>query len=331
MEESHKTFQTIFLTFLGLLFVGTIGYYMVGQGTLWQSFFTTVIVLLTHFEHWVHDPVPKQILSVVLVTGSYFIVAYLIKLTADYFLGGEYREHRRKIKMVNKIGKMKDHYIVCGFGRVGKQVAEDLFHTKADFVILDRDQREINRALNAGYDALCGDPTEEKHLLSVGIGNAKALISCLGCDTDNLFVTLTARALNQDLYIVSRADDETNKLKFEKAGANRVAIPYQIGGYHMATMALRPAVLDFLDVIVDSRHDELEVEEVEVPRGSFLIGKTISDELARDKTGLTILAINHHDGSSKVNPNGQELIHQGDKLIVMGNRKQLDQLTELVT
>ena len=162
--------------------------------------------------------------------------------------------------MQNKISKLKDHYIVCGFGRVGKQVCEDLEHSKVDFLIIDRDQREIKLAQSKGYLYVEEDPTLEISLEKANIKQAKALISCLGQDTDNLFVTLTARSLNPNIYIVTRANEEENVNKFEKAGANRVAIPYQIGGYHMATMALRPAVLDFLDVIVDSRHQELEVE-----------------------------------------------------------------------
>jgi len=231
---------------------------------------------------------------------------------------------------MKSISKMKDHYIVCGFGRVGTQVAEELFHDSADFVIIDRDPREVKNAVDKGFNAICADPTVEDSLNKANIGNAKALITCLGEDTDNLFVTLTARSLNGELYIVARANYEENIPKFEKSGANRVATPYQIGGYHMATMALRPGVLDFLDVIVDSRHDELEVEEIEVPRTSFLVGKTIAGAISRDKTGVTILAINHKDGSSKVNPLGTEIIHQGDKLIVMGNREQLESVADLV-
>lgn len=231
---------------------------------------------------------------------------------------------------MKNISKMKEHYIVCGYGRVGTQVAEELFHDGAEFVIIDRDPREVKNASAKGYNAVCADPTMEESLVRANIGQAKALITCLGEDTDNLFVTLTARSLNSELYIVARANYDENIPKFEKSGANRVATPYQIGGYHMATMALRPGVLDFLDVIVDSRHDELEVEEIEVPRESFLVGKTIAGAISRDKTGVTILAINHKDGSSKVNPLGTEVIHQGDKLIVMGNREQLTAVADLV-
>jgi voltage-gated potassium channel len=329
--NENISIRKILYIFLAFLFFGTFGFFFLsGNLTLWEAFYSTTIVLLSHFLHGVEDPVPVQVLTIILILGSYFTLAYLLRLSADYLLGGEYQEHRRKLKMLKDVKKMEEHYIVCGFGRVGKQVCEDLFHAKVDFVVLDRDQREINRAIALGYFAIPGDPTEEGHLEAAGIRKSKALISCLGNDADNLFVTLTARALNPDLYIVARADDDSNTGKFEKAGANRVAIPYQIGGYHMATMALRPAVLDFLDVIVDSRHDELEVEELEIPRSSYIVGKKISEQLARDKTGLTILAINHTDGTSKVNPTGHEVVHAGDKLIVMGNRKQLDKMTELV-
>jgi len=328
--NENNTSGKIFLVLGLMLGIGVFSFVVLGGKTLWVAFYSTTIILLSHYLHGAEDPLWQQILSILLIIGSYIVVAYLLRLAADYFMGGEFKESRRKRKIMKNIEKMKDHYIVCGFGRVGTQVADELFHDGADFVIIDRDPREAKNAVSKGYNAVCGDPTMEDTLTKAHISEAKALISCLGEDTDNLFVTLTARSLNADLYIVARANYEENIPKFEKSGANRVATPYQIGGYHMATMALRPGVLDFLDVIVDSRHDELEVEEIEVPRTSFLIGKTIAGAISRDKTGVTILAINHKDGSSKINPLGTELLHQGDKLIVMGNREQLTAVANLV-
>lgn len=328
--NENNTSRKIFLVLALMLVIGVLGFTLLGHMNLWTAFYATTIILLSHFLHGVDAPVWEQVLSILLIIGSYIVVAYLLRWAADYFMGGQFKESRRKRKIMKNITKMKNHYIVCGYGRVGTQVAEELFHDGADFIILDRDPREVKNATDKGYNAVCGDPTMEESLTKCHIEDAKALITCLGEDTDNLFVTLTARSLNADLYIVARANYEENIPKFEKSGANRVATPYQIGGYHMATMALRPGVLDFLDVIVDSRHDELEVEEVEVPRESFLIGKTIASAISRDKTGVTILAINHKDGSSKVNPLGTEIIHQGDKLIVMGNREQLTAVADLV-
>lgn len=329
--ENTPVRKTLYTLLIVTLF-GTTGFFILdGNGNLWEAFYKTTIILLSHVAHGVSDPIGVQILTIFLILGSYILVAYLLRIAADFILGGEFKERRRKHKMLKDISKMKDHYIICGYGRVGKQVAEDLAHAKVDFVVLDRDIREINQALADGYPALAGDPTREGHLVGGGINKAKAIISCLGEDADNLYVTITARQLNPEIYIVTRSDDDENIEKFMKAGANRVAIPYQIGGYHMATMALRPAVLDFLDVIVDSRHQELEVEEIEVTKLSPLAGKTISDELSREKTGTTVLAINHHDGTSKVNPTGSEVMRPGDKIIVMGNRKQLDSLTQTVS
>jgi voltage-gated potassium channel len=312
-----------------VLLAGTLGFMLLGV-SFSNSLYEATIILLTHYNSGVGEPLGEKLLTIFLVIGNFFILAYIIKFVADYFLGGGYMEERRTKKMLDKADKMKDHYIVCGFGRVGKQVCDDLKHAGVRFLILDRDMKEIRQAQELGYITINEDPTVEEHLKKASVAHAKALISCLGQDTDNLFVTLTARSMNPDLYIVARANNEENTSKFEKAGANRVAIPYQIGGYHMATMALRPAVLDFLDVIVDSRHKELEVEEIEIPVNSMLSGKRICDELSRDKTGVTILAVNRKDGSSKINPNGSEEIRAEDKLIIMGNREQLSKVTALV-
>jgi voltage-gated potassium channel len=310
--------------------LGVFSFIVLGEMNLWTAFYATTIILLSHFLHGVNDPVWQQALSILLILGSYIVVAYLLRLAGDYFMGNQFKESRRRGRIMKNISKMKDHYVVCGYGRVGTQVIDELAHDGVDFIVIDRDPREVKNAMNKGYNAICADPTMEDSLAKANIEHAKALITCLGEDTDNLFVTLTARSISSNVYIVARANYEENIPKFEKSGANRVATPYQIGGYHMATMALRPGVLDFLDVIVDSRHDELVVEEIEVPRTSFLIGKNISESISRDKTGVTVLAINHNDGTSKVNPLGSEIIHQGDKLIVMGNKQQLTAIADLV-
>jgi len=248
----------------------------------------------------------------------------VLKFAAEYLFEGQLSERAKKKKMDKKIGKMEDHFIIAGYGRVGKQVAEELADEDVDFVVLDRNPVEIYTATKKGYVALEGDPIKEEVLKSAGIERAKSLIAALGDDTDNLFLVLTARSLNKELYIVSRASEEENVGKLEKAGADRVALPYQIGGYHMAAVALRPAVVDFLDVIVDGKHTELQVEEVNIDRGSKIIGHRIGEYLSRKKTGATVLAINKRDGRSKINPNGEEVIERDDQLIIMGRKEQLE-------
>jgi voltage-gated potassium channel len=327
--EKEASVKNLLIILLAIISVGTVGYLSLGYD-FHEALFITVIIMLSHFKHGVEDAAVEQILDVGLILGSYFVLAYTIKLIADYFFGGHYKENRRKKKMDKKTDKMKDHYIICGFGRVGSHVATEIYCDDVNFVILDRDQREVKNALEKGYVAMCVDPTVEDNLIKAGVERAKGLITCLGEDTDNLFVTLTARSLNPELYIVARANFEENISKFEKAGANRVATPYQIGGYHMATMALRPGVLDFLDVITDSRHKELEVEEIQIPKNSFMVGKSIIDTISRDKTGVSVLAVNRLDGTAKINPRGSEVVRSGDKLIIMGNRDQLDKVLEII-
>ena len=162
--------------------------------------------------------------------------------------------------------------------------------------------------------------------MKVKLDKAKGVVAALESDASNLFITLAARQINPSLYIVARADHHENVPRLEKAGADKVAMPSQIGGFHMATMLIRPNVLDFIDVLSNKASSELQVEELEVVKGSKLVGSKIGHFIESVASGSTVLAINSLDGASKVNPSGQEIIYSGDKLIMMGTREQLDSL-----
>ncbi len=321
MKEQHPL-RNLFFILIGLTIFGIFGFYLLGED-LWHSFYTTVIILLSHFKHGVDEPVIEQMLTIILIIGSYLILAYIIKGSAEFLFGGEYKERRRIKKMNKKISELEGHYIVAGFGRVGKQVAQELADEGVDFVIVDRSPLEIKDAEKNNYLFIEGDPIKEDVLVKAGIKKAKSLLAALGDDTDNLFLTLTAKSLNPNLYIVSRASEQENVSKLEKAGADKVSLPYQIGGFHMAAIALRPAVVDFLDVIIDGKHTELQVEEILIERGSPLIGQKISAAISREKTGTSVLAINKKDGKSSINPPGDEIIERDDQLILMGTKENL--------
>lgn len=186
--------------------------------------------------------------------------------------------------------------------------------------------RRVKEALKLGYTAFVGDSTDENVLKKAKIDKAKGLVAALGEDYHNLFVTLTARQLNPKLFIVSRVNREGNRDRLLQAGANKVAQPSQIGGFHMATMVLRPNVVDFLEVLSTNRNAKLRVEEVLVPKHSKVVGDRLG-ALAKFANGASILAVNTVDGASKVNPSDKEMIYGGDKLIVMGTQAQLDALT----
>jgi voltage-gated potassium channel len=168
-------------------------------------------------------------------------------------------------------------------------------------------------------------------LVNAGIDRAAGLVACLGEDSLNLFVVLAARSLNPNLYIVARANRPENEMKLKHAGANRVAMPYQIGGYHMASMALRPNVVDYMDVMTGKNgHLELKVEEMVVGDDSRLAGKRLGKALAEDEVGATVIAINGVDGSSRVRPTGKEIIYAGDRLIILGSKPDLTTASELI-
>jgi voltage-gated potassium channel len=206
-----------------------------------------------------------------------------------------------------------------------------MFHEGVPFVALDRDPAKVEECLAKGYIAMELDSTAEDVLTQVGVERAAGLVACLSEDSLNLFVTLAARSLNPDLYIVSRANRPENEIKLKRAGANRVALPYQIGGYHMASMALRPNVVDYMDIMTGKNGlTELEVEEMVVGERSRLAGRKLGKALAEGEVGATVIAINGVDGTSRVRPTGQEIIYAGDRLIILGAKPDLTAASELI-
>lgn len=314
-----------------LVVVGTVGYASFEHLKYSEAFYATLVLLLSHYPlHEAHTWIGKT-LTIFLDVSSLIVIAYLLKWFAEYMIGLSSNVRKRRVKA--KIGKLKDHYIVCGLGRVGSQVARELANEDVPFVGLDRDQEKVDEAIEAGYLAVCGDSTVEGMLLDAGISRAKGLVASLGEDSLNLFVTLAAKSLSNKIYVVARANRQDNELKLKRAGADRVAMPYQIGGYHMATMVLRPNVVDYLDVINSGTdHKDLQVEEMIVGDKSVLAGKQLGEHkfLVEGSAGATVIAINGSDGASVVRPSGHEVIYPGDRLILLGGKSDLNEASALI-
>jgi voltage-gated potassium channel len=327
-DHSARSLKRIILFVAGLAAIGTVGFMSFDHLSFWEALYATIIILLTHFDHHGFQDPASRILVLLLILASLAVVAYLLKLLADYMMGLSTNVRRMRVK--KKVDKLKSHYIVCGLGRVGSQVAGEMHHEGVPFVGLDRDQSRVDEMVESGYNALALDSTAEEALNSVGIDRAAGLVACLGEDSLNLFVVLAARSLNPNLYIVARANRAENELKLKRAGANRVALPYQIGGYHMASMALRPNVVDYIDVMSKNGVTELEVEEMVVGEHSRLAGRRLGHALAEDEVGATVIAINGVDGTSRVHPTGKEVIYPGDRLIILGSKRDLTEASELI-
>lgn len=327
MQLNGGQVKKIILFSLLLATIGTIGFSMTEQISLGESFYQTVLILLSHFDHYgFHNPL-SRILVVFLVVASLIVIVYLLKVFAEYMIN--LGDGLKRGKMKAKIKKLDSHYIVCGLGRVGMQVAGELADEKVPFVAMDRDEERVKEAITAGYIAFVGDSADEEVLKCAGVSRARGLVASLGDDSSNLFVTLEARQLNPALFIVARVNKKVNAQRMQRAGADRIAMPYQIGGYHMATMLVRPNVVDFLEVLSNNNSSDLQVDELQIEKGSHLAGQKLSS-IYSHKTGATFLALNSNDGISKVNPSGAETVYPGDKLIVMGTKTQLNKVGELL-
>lgn len=327
-EHRLKLWKVIGITVLLLTF-GTVGLSSTERISRPEAFYQTLLILLAHFDHYGFHEYNSRLIVVFLIVSSLVVVAYLLKWFAEYMIG--IGDNVRKRKMQLKISRLKDHYIVCGFGRVGSQVARELKNEAVNFVVIDRDQAKIDEALAAGYIAMCGDSSIEAVLLQAGLAQAAGLVVSLGEDTANLFVTLAGRSLNPSIYIVARANRQDNEIKLKRAGADRVALPYQIGGYHMAAMALRPNVVDYIDIVNNSNgSSDLQVEEMVVGDNSKLAGHHLGKALAEGEIGATVIAVNGVDGTSRVRPTGKEVIYAGDRLIILGSKKDLTNASSLI-
>jgi voltage-gated potassium channel len=314
---------------VAILLAGTIGFMVSAHLSAGEAFYQALMILLTHFDHSNHDEPASRVITILLILCSFALIAYLLKWLAEYMMG--LSGNVRKLRVKTQVDKLRNHYIVCGLGRVGSQVARELHNEGVPFVALDRDAAKVNEAIDNGYLALALDSTDDATLPRAGVEHANGLVASLGEDSLNLFVTLAARSVNPNLYIVARANRPENEMKLKRAGADRVAMPYQIGGYHMASMVLRPNVVDYMDVISGKTGaGDLEVEEMVVGEQSQLAGRRLGKTLAEGEIGATVIAINGADGTSRVRPTGKEIIYPGDRLVILGSKRDLTSASALI-
>ena len=258
-----------------------------------------------------------------IVAGGYAL-SRLFALLLEAELTGVWGTRR----MEKTINRLSGHTVLAGMGRVGSAVARTLADEAAAFVVIDTCDDCIATAREEGWLYVQADATEEEVLLQAGIERAGALVTALDTDAENLFVTVSARSLNPDLFIVARSSHETTEAKLLKAGANRVLTPNLIGGRRMATMVLNPTVSDYLDLVSHGSGLEYRLQEVELEPGSWLDGKSIAQSRVREATGAYILAVRHRDGRIDSNPSAATVVHAGDHLVVLGTGQQVEAITD---
>jgi voltage-gated potassium channel len=230
--------------------------------------------------------------------------------------------------MQGRIDKLENHYIICGFGRMGQVVCQQLAEDNLPFCVIDRGAEALREAKQKDYLCVYGESSDEDVLRRAGLDRAKALVACVSTDADNLFLILTARELNPGLQIIARAADAKSEPKLLRAGANRVVAPYMIGGQRIAQALLKPSVVDFIEIAARRRRMDLIMEEATVEVGSPLAGKSIKEAAIRQTMGLIIVAVKPSNGDMKFNPKATLRIAGGDVLIALGEKKELTKLED---
>lgn len=318
-----------FLLLLVILTFGSVGYMIIEDASFDDGLYMTMITVTTvGFGEMVHlSPAGRHFTMILILVGVGYVMVLFREITESVVEGG-IQAALGKRNMSKKLEKMKDHYVVCGFGRIGQVICKLLHEHGKKFVIIENKDEEIDQINELGYLALKGDASDDDMLIQAGVARAKGLVGVVSSDADNVYISLSARSLNPDLYIVARASDEKRaKDKLKRAGADRVISPYYIGAFRMANLILRPTVTDFIDLAVSGRDLGLRLEEMVVTSSATtLVDKTLMDSEIRKNFNLIVVVIKRKDGQSVFNPTPNTRIEEGDTLVVLGEVEQIKAL-----
>jgi voltage-gated potassium channel len=313
-----------------LVFGGAAGYRLIEGWTWLDGFYMTVTTLSTVGFGEVHAlSAAGRLFTMLLIMGGVFTLFYSATEIIRSVVTGEIQGIFGRQRMERMLAELEDHIIVCGYGRMGRLVARQFSAAGLKFVVLDRQPGLLASFQLPHGIALEGDATHDEVLKRAGVSRARALLTLAASDADNLYITMSARLLNEKLLIVARSDDDRAEQKLLRAGASRVILPYVIGGHRVAQAVLRPTVMDFIELATRSEHLELQIDETEVQAGSALAGKSVRDSGIRQGLGIIVVAIKKPAGKMLFNPDSELAIEPGDLLITLGHRQQLDKLEQM--
>ena len=292
-------------------------------------YMTTITLATVGFSEVQPLSTVGRLFTIGLILTGVGTVAYGFGVIGEFILTTRAADQIRRRQLMRMINRLESHVIICGYGRVGRSAVASLRDSNRVVVIIEKEPIIVNEISGHNLIAIEGDATKDEVLRQAGVERANSLIVCTGDDSLNLFIVLSARALNADLYIITRSVDADNESKMHRAGANRVVSPYNIGGKHMANIVLRPHVTDFFDVVTLDDGIELWLEELIIHETSGLIGQTVGGANVRQQTGVTLIAVLRQNHQKALIPNANTRLEAGDELIVLGTREQLATLEQL--
>jgi voltage-gated potassium channel len=331
MSRLARRFLYIFLAIATTLVTGTVGFTVIDGYPPFDAFYMTLITMTTVGYSEIHPlshagRIFNSLLIIFGVTTIFIAMGAMTQTIIELEFGDAIGKRRKK----HMIDKLKNHFIICGYGRVGRGAAEELRHAGVPFVVVDIDADRVERAMMAGLLAVAADSTHDDVLRQVGIERARGLVAALSTDADNLFVLLSAKGLNPKIFVATRAAEEGAEEKMRRAGADAVYAPYAITGHRLAQSLLRPHVVQFLDFTTKDIGQDIAIEQVRVAETSQMVARSIRDmQLGRD-LGVIVMAIRSRDGSMLFNPPADTAVRAGDYLIVMGRQEMLRTLEGLL-
>ena len=325
-----------FILLVGLaiivIVVGITGYMFIEGWTFLDAAFMTIITISTVGYHTVNGlSSAGRVFTIILIVMGVGLFFYIAGVMVQFMVEGRLRKVMGRRRLEKKIQKLKGHFIICGFGRIGKVLCQRLEEAGINLVVIEQDEKQLALLDDAEMTYVVGTATDEDNLVKAGIAKAKGLVAALGSDADDVFVVLSARQLNPELFIIARANEASTIPKLIAAGANKVVSPHDIGARRMADGILRPTVTDFLDLtFADSGHD-IQMEEIPTTKNSRLAGVTLADSGIRQDLKLIIIAIKKLDGSMTFNPVYDARIYPGDTVIAVGRKDDLRKLEKILS
>lgn len=327
---SRKKIYYSFAALVLIIVAGMLGYHAIEGWSLFDGLYMTVITLATIGYQEVHPlSQPGRYFTLGLIVVGVAAFGFLLSNITQTLIETEITSVLGRRKLYKDISELKNHYILCGAGRVGMRVVDELRKKEVDFIVIERDEHVADRLLTRGDLVLVGDATDETVLEGANVRTARSLIAAASTDADNVYIALTARGLNPDLYIVARAVDQAAERQLIRAGANKVVSPTLIGSHRMAQAALSPAVADFIELTTMTESLDLNFDQIRITHGSQLDGCKIANSGIRSEHNAMIVAITDHEGKMHFNPDGERLLQAGDMLIAIGTSADLAKLAEI--
>lgn len=315
------------LGFVLLNAVGTIGYMLIEHMGFWDSLYMTIITVSTvGYREIAVLTRNGEIFTMIIIIGGLASVVYVTTSIVELLIEGRLLDVMGRRRVLKELQEITGHYVVCGYGRVGRQVAKECIAHGKEVVVIEEDQVVVETGRKDGFLMVRGNATEEQVLREAGLERSSGLVTALSSDADNLFVTMTARIIRPDIFIVGRCNSDETESKLYRAGADRAISPHNVGGRHMAALILKPLVCDFIDVVTHGELVELTLSAIHVDQGSAAVGRSIRDILVGELKGVGILGLKRPKQDFDTNPRGDTVVDAGDILIATGEGSRLERL-----